>query len=230
MVEPYLSQMTPERIAEFGQRYRSHPLRMVQIEDVLPDHIADTVSGLLTSGTEFGSVYGLHKTRGHVVDRDSWLNAEEENRFFHYEMMSGSKGQKFGKENLTFLKLRQFLSSDEFCAFVRDVTDQTISSVTRSRVHRLKLGHYLRPHHDRSGARTIAYILYLSRDWHKQFGGQLTLVGSDGFKEHLEPNYNSLILFDVTQNKEHYIEELTIQSKGFARDTMSGWFLNEAKK
>lgn len=225
----YLSEMSPSRISECKSRYCAHPSRLVQIGSFLSASVVDTISGLLSKRVEFGSVYGLHETPGHIVERDEWLKSEGENRFFHYEMMTGIAGAAVGKDTLTFLKLRQFLSSDAFCEFGRQVTDEDIASVTEARIHRLRQGHYLRPHNDRSGTRKIAYILYLGRGWQSQFGGQLTLVGKDGSQHQYEPIYNSLLLFDVTQNKEHHIEELTSQSKGFSRDTMSGWFLSEAK-
>jgi len=216
-------------IEDAKSRYHQHPLRLVQIENFLESSIANSVSQLLESHAKFGPIYGLYKTPDHLVEREEWLRAEDRNRFFHYERLSGFGPHKPGEGLQTFLRLRQFLSSDALCKLVQDITDAAITPVTAAHVQRFRQGHYLRPHHDRAEDRKIAFILYLSPDWESQFGGQLTLHGRDGAEERLEPLYNSLVLFDVTHHEKHHIETLTPLSAGRSRYTIGGWMSGGAK-
>lgn len=229
MVALDLLNMDDARIAECRSRFCDHPLRLVQVENFLQPEIADKISRFLHSEVTFGPIYGVHKKSQHIVDHKEWMEAPEEKKFFHYEMMDSFGRPNLGNGPMTFLKLRQLLSSEEFCRIAQQITGESLPSVTQARVHRFRSGHYLRAHDDRMGARKIAYILYLSPQWETQFGGQLSLIGQDGTKEQLEPAYNSLVLFDVTRHKEHYIEALTPKSEGQSRDTMGGWFLSETK-
>jgi Rps23 Pro-64 3,4-dihydroxylase Tpa1-like proline 4-hydroxylase len=220
--------MDRARLTQSKSAYCEHPLRLVQIENFLQNPIAEGVSRFLTSQAAFGPIYGLHDVPKHVVDHDKWLASSEDNRFFHYEMLASIVDEKPSRDTLDFLKLRQFLSSDAFCEMARQIVNEPLASVSEARVHRLRFGHYLRHHNDRSGARKIAYILYLSRDWEKRFGGKLTLIGEGDLQQQVEPVFNSLVLFDVTRHKQHFIEALTQHARDFARDTIGGWFSNDA--
>lgn len=79
------------------------------------------------------------------------------------------------------------------------------------------------------GERAFAYILYLTPDWRKEYGGSLQLYESDStgtnistLAKSIVPYENSFVFFRVQHNSWHSVEEvLTNDSE---RISINGWF------
>lgn len=223
MANSNVIEISSEHAEVAAARYDQHPLRLVQLENVLVRPAADTIDQVLSSQAEFGPIYGLYKRAEPLVDHATWSSADEKHRFFHYEKLSGFQPGCDTTNLQTFFKVRQYLSSDTFCDLARTVTGENLLPVESATVQRLRQGHYLRAHHDQQNDRKVAFILYLSPDWDPAYGGQLTIKGREGEVARVEPLYNSLVLFDVAHHRHHYIEPLTTQAGDRARNTISGW-------
>jgi len=84
---------------------------------------------------------------------------------------------------------------------------------------------YLLPHDDQLQGRKIAYIYYLST-LQKNDGGALALYHSKNnqptkITKRIQPTFNTLLLFPVTNTSFHEVEEVITKTQRIA---ISGWF------
>ncbi len=74
-------------------------------------------------------------------------------------------------------------------------------------------------HTDDARERQCAFVLYLSPEWDARDGGVLHLVDRNNVTK-IEPEYNSLVLFDVTTGLEHFVSPIVADK---ARLAIGGW-------
>ena len=90
----------------------------------------------------------------------------------------------------------------------------------------LRRGEFLRPHNDRDLNRRLAFVLYLSAHWSPSFGGALCVLDHDANVTQIEAEYNSLVVFDVTEHKEHFITPISSAAGERSRLSIGGWLKN----
>lgn len=220
--------LDPSLRAQLKEQFRQQPTQHVQIDNFLRPEVAESVSNFLSNEAEYASVYGLKSVANHDADETVWSAAPDSDRLFFNEMLVGST-KRISKSLHNFIKLREYFASSEFCEFASAITGLVLPSAFDARVHLFREGHYLRPHHDRTKNRRVAYILYLAPTWEASFGGALAITGENGQITKIVPRYNSLLLFDVYSQKEHEIQPVLPASEGKPRLTMSAW-LNSGPK
>lgn len=74
--------------------------------------------------------------------------------------------------------------------------------------------------------RILTFNYYLTKNWDVEWGGNLVWK-----KPHqvITPKFNSLVLFNVTQNSHHWVEPV-LKNTDNKRLSITGWFLQEMKK
>jgi Rps23 Pro-64 3,4-dihydroxylase Tpa1-like proline 4-hydroxylase len=91
-------------------------------------------------------------------------------------------------------------------------------------VHAMRSNDFLRLHNDDLRNRRFAFVLYLSPEWQTTYGGTLHLV--DGAKTvQIDPEYNSLAIFDVTLGTRHFVAPIRASAEQRRRISFGGWFL-----
>lgn len=77
--------------------------------------------------------------------------------------------------------------------------------------------------------RAFAYILYLTPNWKKEYGGCLRLYQSDStginisaLAKSIVPIENEFVFFQVQHNSWHSVEEVFVD--GLERVSINGWF------
>ena len=88
------------------------------------------------------------------------------------------------------------------------------------------LGDFLLPHDDQVEGRIIAYSLHLTPEINKEMGGALNLFEADNtgkskLVDSIIPEYNSLIMFEVSDHSWHEVSEILIDIQ---RLTVTGWY------
>ncbi len=84
---------------------------------------------------------------------------------------------------------------------------------------------FLLPHDDKIENRKIAYLLYLSKNFKEKDGGSFALYNSKNnspttISKLYPPEFNSLLLFEVSKNSFHEVTENISNKK---RYTIGGW-------
>ena len=88
------------------------------------------------------------------------------------------------------------------------------------------IGDFLLPHDDQVEGRIIAYSLHLTPEITEEMGGTLDLFESDSsgkskMVDSILPEYNSLIMFEVSDHSWHQVREILTDIQ---RLTVTGWF------
>ena len=88
------------------------------------------------------------------------------------------------------------------------------------------LGDFLLPHDDQVEGRIIAYSLHLTPEITDEMGGSLNVFeadteGKSKLVDSIIPDYNSLIMFEVSDNSWHEVSEILMDIQ---RLTVTGWY------
>lgn len=119
-----------------------------------------------------------------------------------------------------------FLQTDVM-QWVRDLTgaDLTHVSATCSCYSNTD---FLLVHDDQRDDRLIAFILYLTPQWHEDYGGALQLLNKDDsgqpneVERQIFPKNNQFVFFPVTNDSYHNVDE--VKSLTQCRLSINGWF------
>ena len=88
------------------------------------------------------------------------------------------------------------------------------------------LGDFLLPHDDQVEGRIIAYSLHLTPEITEKMGGALNIfkvndAGKSKLADSIIPEYNSLIMFEVSDSSWHQVSEIMLDIQ---RLTVTGWY------
>ena len=88
------------------------------------------------------------------------------------------------------------------------------------------LGDFLLPHDDQVEGRIIAYSLHLTPEITEKMGGALNIfkandAGKSKLVDSIIPEYNSLIMFEVSDSSWHQVSEIM---QDIQRLTVTGWY------
>ncbi len=208
---------------KYRLEYAGSSCRAIQIRDFLVPDLVSRVQKYLHQEASWENSYGLYQTNmRHNVSESEWKEAEEENKFWKYSALYDFNGTRNFSSNLIgFLKLRAYFQDTRFVEFVQHLTNTSLSRISLFRPHRMLPGDYLKPHSDRAEDRRIAVNLYLTPGWHPSCGGRLYMTSIPGLQDVFDAEYNSLTLFDIYENAEHYVSEITNEMTGLQRISIS---------
>jgi Rps23 Pro-64 3,4-dihydroxylase Tpa1-like proline 4-hydroxylase len=118
-----------------------------------------------------------------------------------------------------------FLKSESFMNTVSKIVGESLTEVKEHFASRYTDGCFLSPHHDKNKGK-IGFILYLTKNWKPEYGGNLHMMESDQFtvKKTIVPKFNTLVLFDIPNHVgvPHFVSHVSprVTNKRFA---ISGW-------
>jgi len=127
-------------------------------------------------------------------------------------------------------KFQQLLTDSELHRWLENISGvENISPKVDISSSIYSSGSYLQCHDDKLEGRRIAYIYYLvGEDWSEKDGGELSLFEAerDGVPKQdpfvkIVPVRNSLVIFQVSVNSFHRVEEVISEDGRF---TIGGWF------
>lgn len=218
-------------LASYRDAFDAHPARMILLQDFLLEEIAMRLYSFLSSEVEYKTRYGLY-SKDDVNNRateQEWHAAEENDRFYKYGRIAETRPEHRLSINLiTFMQFRSAWSDAAFAGFFQGATGMRLSPSPLDNAHSYKQGDFLLIHDDELDNRQIAVVLYLSHGWRPEYGGALEIIDRDGTVTRVEPQFNSLLLFDVRAESKHRILLIESPAGERARLTMGGW-LDEAK-
>ncbi len=121
-------------------------------------------------------------------------------------------------------EFRDFFSSEKFVNYIKKLTNVEISYNKLDMFASLYQDtHYLLPHDDQLDSRKIAYVLFLSNQ--KESGSLAFYNSKEGIPQkvvkNIYPEFNKLILFEVSDKSFHEIKEVVGDTQ---RVAITGWF------
>ncbi len=130
-------------------------------------------------------------------------------------------------DNKTLKSFHQFFVSKEFISYIEKIISLHITQDKLDMTGTCyQSTDFLLPHNDKVGTRKIAFVLYLSETFSQNDGGALIFYNTKNKHpttpaQSYPPEWNSLIIFEVSQTSFHQVEENISQKK---RYTIGGWF------
>ncbi len=209
----------------YKNAFTSHAARLVVIQDFLVPPVADRLSRFLANEADFRPEYGLYSIEG-AVKEEEWLLADDKDRFFRLGKLVGTPPQFQTSPNaLTYLQFRMAFQRPEFKAFFEAIADMPLGWSDDFGAHSMTRGDFLRPHSDDNRSRQLALVIYLTPGWKPEFGGLLRVVHKDGGFTDVEPEYNSIIAFDVLAAPAHLVSPVQSDDAGpKQRLSIGGWY------
>jgi Rps23 Pro-64 3,4-dihydroxylase Tpa1-like proline 4-hydroxylase len=126
---------------------------------------------------------------------------------------------------LTYLQFRTTFQRPELKAFFEAISGMPLGGSNDFGAHSMTSDSLLRPHSDDNRDRQLALVIYLTPGWKSEFGGQLTVTHMDGKTTVVEPEYNSVIAFNVLTHKAHVVEPVRSRNGTNPRRlTIGGWY------
>jgi SM-20-related protein len=162
------------------------------------------------------------------AQRDRFLSAIHANaahRFqYLYNSFPISDIYERGEQRLLYvMRVYEFLNSEEFLDFVREVTGARDVTFADAQATLYGPGHFLTRHDDAVAGknRRVAYVLNFTPQWKTDWGGVLQFIDGDGhIAEGYTPVFNALNLFAVPQA--HAVSYVTPFAAG-GRYSITGW-------
>ncbi len=209
----------------YKNAFISHPARLVVINNFLVPQVADRLDRFLANEAEFKPEYGLYSIEG-AVKEEEWLRADEPDRFFRFGKLVGTPPQFQTSPNaLTYLQFRMTFQRPDFKTFFEAISGLPLGASDDFGAHAMTRGDFLRPHSDDNRNRQLALVIYLTPGWKREFGGVLRVVHNDDRYTDVEPEYNSMIAFDVLTAPAHLVSPIQPEDVGPQRRlTIGGWY------
>lgn len=128
-----------------------------------------------------------------------------------------------GERAQPLMAVHEFLNSEDFLQFARDVTGLEPIAFADSQATRYLPGHFLTEHNDDVAGkqRLAAYVFGFTPDWRADWGGILQFIDRDGhIAEGYVPKFNVLNLFRVPQKHNvSYVTPAAVEP----RYSITGW-------
>ncbi len=215
-----------ETLERYSREMAAHPARMIVLADVLTDGAASALATFLSNGAEYGIEHGLYSQPG-AADPGAWEVAPESDRFFRYGKLAGTRLEAaLDPETLTYLKWRRFVTEPAYHDFFEALTGITLGESDDFGVHRFAVGDFLKDHDDENKNRRVAFVIYLTPDWRREFGGALHMADRSGDVHLVESMFNTMVVFDVSAGSTHHVGRIEEAAGAHARYTFGGWFPN----
>jgi Rps23 Pro-64 3,4-dihydroxylase Tpa1-like proline 4-hydroxylase len=226
IVSPWIQSqhLEEDAIRAHREAFTSHPARLIFIRDFLVESMAEKLTRFLRDEGEFRFEYGLYSDED-PVSEEVWAKAPADDQFFRLGKLIGTPPQfQMSPNALTYLRFRQTFQRLEFKGFFEAITGMTLGSSDDFGAHFMRVGDFLKSHSDDNRDRRLALVLYLTPDWQPNFGGELRVVEKNGAVHTIQPEYNSMVAFDVLTETSHYIEPIQAVAGDQARLTIGGWY------
>jgi Rps23 Pro-64 3,4-dihydroxylase Tpa1-like proline 4-hydroxylase len=224
--------LQPDTIEACRQAFSSHPARVLVLKNFLLDPVAEKLSRFLSHEARFELAYGLYSKNdkdGNIsgVSPAAWLEAEEGEKFYRFSDYAGVLDEfQLSSNRTVFPQFFSALRNNKFKLFFEEVSGLELGSAPLINAYSYKPGDFLSHHTDDVKSKRLSFVFYLSPHWDRRFGGLLHLIDRNGGVTEVDPDYNSLVIFDVAAKTKHFINPVEQCAGERARLTISGWFLS----
>ncbi len=220
-----------DAICSYSKMFASHPANLVVLKNFLNEREVSGLSNFVNDEAELETVYGLYSTmrkspsKNPSVAETEWMAAEEQDRFFRLRKFVRVSDQKKLTPNLVmYLQFLAAFKNPKFRKFFETVSGLMLDSKSETyHLFTYKKGDFLGSHTDRGKNYSLAFMLYLTPEWESRFGGAFNIVLPNGDITKLEPEYNSLVLFNVEAQAKHFVSVIDDCAGNRARTAFSGW-------
>lgn len=217
--------LTDSAIEEFKSALAQTPEYGVCIENFIQEDILERIAIALEEEAEYEEFYKLYSERNRRVDKETFDQTPDEDKFLYRRSISGAKAEyRLSMNWMTYIKFCFFFET-LFPRFLELISNYSVK-LSAQNTHSHQQKHFLRKHNDfDNGKRRVCSLLYLSPKWTPECGGALVLQGNnDGKEKKIEAIFNRLALFYSEKEIEHFVEPHSTLAKNMCRIVHVAWF------
>jgi Rps23 Pro-64 3,4-dihydroxylase Tpa1-like proline 4-hydroxylase len=226
-------QVSPHAFKElFRERGRVH------IPGILSEESAQQIYACLSSQKKWNLVFQTNNKHTDIdADSLSQLDDSQLANFHEIVFTQAQGGFQYLNKNIPiydvyhkklmpdhfFNRIFEFLNSEEFLDFCRVLTSAPEIGFADAQATCYSPGHFLNSHDDNvyGKDRVAAYVLNMTPNWDRNWGGALQFFDSDGHvEEAFMPKFNALNVFRVP--KAHSVSYVA-PFAGSSRYSITGW-------
>lgn len=214
--------------------------KRVQIPDYLEPELAETLYQCLSTDVSWDLAYrnnkpqtiSNHELRNLSHHELSELRKQlktkpsEHYSFIYHTYMMVTAYLEKRNPSLFLNRFLEMLNSPDYLNFLRQLTSFFNIIKVNAQATKYITGDYLKPHNDFDSVegREFAYVINLSKNWKKEYGGVLRFLDDDNQVEgEFVPNFNTLSIFKVP--KMHEVTE--VLQTDLPRLAITGWLLSK---
>lgn len=217
---------------------------MVRIENLFPDEVAQAIYRVLSQGTPWHVVHSDAQSKHKYYRPEVWaaLPLQERNKTIEDVMDRARNGFAYLYSCYPMINallkgedpdwplhvMPVFLNSPEFLNFTKMITDEPEVIKIDAQATLYSPGHFLNTHTDvgDNQERRVAYVMGFTKNWSRNWGGQLLFLNGSDVTAGFSPSFNSLTLFKVP--REHIVTQVT-NFAGEGRYSITGWLRTDPK-
>ncbi len=198
----------------------------VVIDNFLNEELVDRLQHVIDEEAVYQKHFKLFGNKP-PVSEEVFYQAPEETRFLSRRFIAGVKPEySMSKNWLSYLLFRTFYRSF-FANYLDSITGYELE-LEADFTHSHQFEHYLKKHTDEvtggKRKRRICTVLYLSRDWRSEYGGDLIMCMEDGRDKRIEAKCNRVVLFYPTQKSSHYVTRHNEIARDKTRTCHVAWY------
>lgn len=169
-------------------------------------------------------VYGVYSNSA-LVSLEDWEKTNEKDKFYTHLKVTGPKpGSEMSKDYLNHVKWSLFLSSQVLADWISQVCGLS-ANFQNFESNIFTDNHFLKKHSDDdNNDRVFCCVLYLSKDWKPEYGGNFLYYDKGKPKGKIAPIENRLMFFVPNKTSIHAIEPLQVEKESWLRISYSIWF------
>jgi len=217
---------------------------VVRVENLFPSDVAEAIYQVLLRGTPWRVVHSDAQVSHKYYRGEEWhgLAPEQRQKTLQGVLQKARDGFAYlyscypmvdallagDDPNWPLHELTEFLNSPEFMDFTKTITNEADVIKIDGQATLYAPGHFLNTHDDAGEIkeRRVAYVMGFSKNWSRDWGGQLLFLDGDDVTRGFSPSFNTLSLFKVP--REHIVTQVT-NFAGAGRYSVTGWLRTDPK-
>ena len=217
---------------------------VVRVENLFPSDVAEAIYQVLLRGTPWRVVHSDAQGSHKYYRGEEWhgLAPEQRQKTLQGVLQKARDGFAYlyscypmvdallagDDPNWPLHELTEFLNSPEFMDFTKTITNEADVIKIDGQATLYAPGHFLNTHDDAGDIkeRRVAYVMGFSKNWSRDWGGQLLFLDGDDVTCGFSPSFNTLSLFKVP--REHIVTQVT-NFAGAGRYSVTGWLRTDPK-
>jgi hypothetical protein len=215
--------LEPSYIESIKEEYQSNPLGGVILDDFFNENVIVKLQNVIAREALFRCVYKLYSDSSKSVPEEIFLNASEEDRFHHVNIIDKVKPEYSLSHNwLTYIRFLHFYNTQLPMFFGKITGNRLMQGDNMIQSNRLE--NSLNKHNDVQPGRRLTTILYLSSDWKPEFGGALHICQKNGLERIIDVKCNRMVFFEPNVESSHYVAIRSELARNKTRDCYVSWF------
>lgn len=217
---------------------------VVRVENLFPDDVAEAIYQVLSSATPWRVVHSDAQSKHKYYRPQEWdaVDPQLRQQTLQGVMQRARDGFAYLYNCYPMINaflagddpdwplhaMTEFLNSPEFLNFTKSITNEADVIKIDGQATLYGPGHFLNAHNDvgEIKERRAAYVMGLTKNWSRNWGGQLLFLDGDDVSHGFTPSFNTLTLFKVP--RDHIVTQVS-SFAGAGRYSIAGWLRTDPK-